>query len=70
MAGADQTFGVLVGIDDREEVRSEFTVFLFHGEILLVVAHDGDEDFVRQAQERQVETPVERRQTLTRVLEP
>src|SRR5258708_31785864 len=35
-------FGVLSDIDDRQEVRSQFAVFLFHGEILLVVAHDSD----------------------------
>jgi len=40
VAGADDSLGVLSDIDDREEVRSQFTVFLFHGEILLVVAHD------------------------------
>jgi len=55
VAGADDSLGVLSDIDDREEVRSQFTVFLFHGEILLVVAHDGHEDFVREAQKGRIE---------------
>src|SRR5204863_6842271 len=55
VAGADHPFGVLIDIDDGQKVRSQLAVLLFHGEILLVVAHDGDQDFVREAQKGGIE---------------
>ena len=51
----DQSLGVLVCIDHGQEVRRKLAAFLFHGEVFLVVAHDGDENFVGQAQERWIE---------------
>jgi len=44
-------FGVCDGVKHGEKVRREFAVSIFNGEILLVVAHDGDEDFLGESKE-------------------
>src|SRR5260370_4910049 len=59
VAGAAQSLRVLVHIDDRQEVWRQFPALLFHGEVLLVIAHDRYQNLVRQAQERRVETPLD-----------
>ena len=46
MSGADQPLAILVQIDDCQEVGRQFPVLLFHGEILLVVAHYRDQNLV------------------------
>src|SRR5258708_23356427 len=61
VAAADQSLRVLVHIDDRQEVWRQFPALLFHGEILLVIAHDRYQNLVRQAQECRVETPLDQR---------
>ena len=55
MPGADQALGVPGQVDDRQEIRREFSAPLFHREVFLVVAHHRDQDLVRQVKERRVE---------------
>src|SRR5258708_38111340 len=59
VAAADQSLRVLVHIDDRQEVWRQFPALLFHGKVLLVIAHDRHQNLVWQAQERWVETPLD-----------
>ncbi len=44
-------FGVGDGVEHGEEVGRELAVGVFHREVLLVIAHDGDEDFFGQGEE-------------------
>ena len=53
--GADQSLRILGQIDHRQEVRRQFPAALFDGEIFLVTAHHGDQDLVRQFEERGIE---------------
>ena len=39
---------VYLRVEHGKEVRGQFAVRAFNGEVLLVIAHDGDEDFFRQ----------------------
>jgi len=55
VSGTDQALGILIDVDNRKEVRSQFPALLLHGEILLVVTHDGDQDLVRQAKKSRIE---------------
>ena len=55
VAGSDETFRVFGEIDDSQEVGREFAVLAFEREVFLVVAHDGDEDFIGQAEKLFVE---------------
>src|SRR5579872_125510 len=55
MAGGDVALGVFGKIDDGEEVGREFPTLIFEREVLLVVAHDGNEDLVGQAEKLFVE---------------
>ena len=53
IAVADDGFalGVGNGVEHGEKVRREFAVRVLDGEVLLVVAHDGDQDFLGQGEE-------------------
>ena len=64
---ADKALGVFVGIDDRQKLRRKFSILLFHGEVLLVVAHDGDENLVGQAEERGIELALDDRRMLVEI---
>ena len=55
VAGGDEAFGVFGEIDDSQELGRQFPILVFEREVLLMVAHDRDEDFVRQSEELFVE---------------
>ena len=55
VSGTDQALGILTDVDNRQEVRGQFPALVLHGEILLVVTHDGDQDLVRQAKKSRIE---------------
>ncbi len=48
-------FGIGHRVEHGEEVRREFAVGIFHGEVLLVIAHDGDQDFFGKGEKFAVE---------------
>src|SRR5258708_728568 len=43
----DNSLGVFVRVDDCQELWRQLTVLFLHGEVLLMVPHDGDENLVR-----------------------
>ena len=55
VTGGDEALGVFGEIDDGEEIGGEFPVLAFEREVFLVIAHDGDEDLVGEAEELFVE---------------
>jgi len=65
--GPYQSLGVLLRIDDGQEMRGQLPAFLFHGEILLVVAHDRDQNLVREAQKGRIEIPLDHRRVFVEV---
>ena len=67
VAGADQALGVFVEVDDREETGCEFAVAFLQRKIFLMVAHHGDQDFVRQAEESRVEGAFDYRRVFVQV---
>jgi hypothetical protein len=48
--GTDDALRVAGDIDDREEVRGEVSVLFLDGELFLVIAHDGYQDLVGEAE--------------------
>ncbi len=59
VSGAHQSLGIFWKIDDRKKMRRDFPAALLYGEILLMAAHDGDQDFIRQREERRIEFSLE-----------
>src|SRR5260370_6087343 len=55
MPRAYQSLGVLLRIDDRQEMRGQFPALLFDGEVLLVVTHYGHQNLVRETQKGRIE---------------
>ena len=55
VAAADQSFGIGAGVHHGNEPRREMAGFVFHREVLLVVAHHGDEHFFGQCEELRIE---------------
>ena len=53
--GAHQPARIFRQINDRQEVRCQFPVLVFHREVFLVIAHHRHENFIRQIQELLVE---------------
>ena len=51
MANDGHAFGIDFGIQHRQKMRGKGVLLIFDGEILLVVAHHGDQNFFRQRQE-------------------
>ncbi len=64
---ADEAVGIAVGVEDGEEVRRELAVGVFEREVLLVVAHDGDQDFGGQREILGIEAAENYRGTLGQV---
>ena len=48
VAGTHQPLGIFGKIDDREKMRRDFPALLLDGEILLVPAHHGNQNFIGQ----------------------
>src|SRR5260370_38324364 len=55
MPRAYQSLGVLLRIDDRQEMRGQFPALLFDGEVLLVVTHYGHQNLVRETQKGRIQ---------------
>src|SRR6266849_1071816 len=56
---ADDAFGIARDVNHREEARGEISVLFLDGEVFLVIAHDGDENFVRKIEEGGIEVPLD-----------
>src|SRR6266436_3098353 len=59
VSGADDAFGIACDVNHREEVRGEVAVLFLDGGVFLVIAHDGDENFVRKIEEGGIEVPLD-----------
>ncbi len=59
MAGTDDSAGVARDVYHREEMRSEIAVLFLDGEILLMIPHYGDEDFVRETEKGGIEVTLD-----------
>ena len=61
MARANQAGFVLIEIDDRQKIGRQRSVFALQRKIFLVVAHDRDQNFLRQLQIGRIESAQNRR---------
>src|SRR5271165_6718988 len=64
---ANQAVRITARIEHREKVGQQFVAFIFEREILLMVAHDGDQHLVRQREELGVEAAENDRRKLSEI---
>ena len=55
VAVANEAVGIAVGVEHGEEMRQQLAVGIFQREVFLVIAHDGDKNFVGEREEFGIE---------------
>src|SRR4029077_15310983 len=65
--GADDAPGIASDVNHREEVRGEIAVLFLDGEVFLMIAHDGNENFVREIEEAGSEVTLDDRGKLVEI---
>ena len=67
VAVANEAVGIAVGVQHSQKVRRELALGVFDRKILLVVAHDRDQNFFRQLQKFGIEAAQDRRRPLGQI---
>ena len=67
VAMPDQSLGIAVGIQHRQEMRQQLAAGIFHRKIFLMVAHHRDQHFFRQGQKFLVEISQNDRRPLRQI---
>ena len=65
--GPDEALGIFGEVDDRKEMRGQIAVAFLQREVFLVIAHDGDQDLVGEAEKCGVEGTLDYRRIFVQV---